>query len=150
MSLEIQLRRLGRELRNYQLGVFWKIPEEMTQTPCDFIGHTTIGRAILIEAKEVNRTSLPINDSPGLLPHQWNALLEANLANALTFICWARQGTCATITMDMALRLSKDRLSIPWDKIGDRFKRPYLGAGNHLTLLEPWMSPAAALERLRS
>jgi hypothetical protein len=79
-ALELLLRKAGRELADHQVCRFFKVPEEMQQTPCDFFGYTKIGRAILIEAKWVHRTNLPINCSPGLLPHQWNELEAANKA----------------------------------------------------------------------
>jgi hypothetical protein len=139
-KLEILLRRAGRELADHQICKFFKIPEEMTQTPCDFIGYTVSGRAILIEAKMVTRTSLPINDkSNGLSIHQWNELLDANRAGALALISWANAGVCATITMDMAIELTRGRKSIPWQKIEKKYHRPLSGPDCHLRLLEPWL-----------
>lgn len=137
--LEILLRRAGRELADYQVARFFKVPEEMSQTPCDFFGYTVHGRAILIEAKEVNRTALPIGNDPGLQPHQWNELGDANRAGALALICWARGGVCATITYDIAAFLSKDRRSIPWEKIEGKFLRPMSGSFCHLALLDHWL-----------
>lgn len=138
-KLELLLRKAGRELADYQVARFYKIPEEMTQTPCDFLGFTSSGRAILIEAKMVERTSLPINDKPGLLPHQWNELCDANRAGALALVCWSRGDVCATISMDMAIALSANRLSIPWDKIDQRYHRSMRGPDCHLALLDHWL-----------
>lgn len=138
-KLEEYLRRAGRELADYQVARFFKIPEEMQQTPCDFIGYTVHGRAILIEAKMVERPSLPINCEPGLSAHQWNELCDANKAGALALICWARQSVCATLTMDMALKLADGRASIPWRKIEEKFLRPMWGSHCHLTLLDQWL-----------
>lgn len=138
-KLEMILRHLGRELADYQVCRFYKIPEEMQQTPCDFIGFTAIGRAILIEAKMVNRTALPINDSSnGLSLHQWNELCDANRAGALALICWARQGIVKTFGIDMAIALSKDRRSIPWDGIPETLGRD-LSIEHRLRILDHWL-----------
>ena len=137
--LELLLRRAGRELADYQVARFYKIPEEMQSTPCDFIGFTSIGRAILIEAKMVNAPSLKIAGEPGLSAHQWCELGDANKAGALSLICWARGDICATISFDMAAALAQDRKSIPWEKIEGRFLRPMRGGPCHLTLLDHWL-----------
>lgn len=122
----------------------------MTATPCDFFGYTSSGRAILIEAKLVNRTSLPICSNPGLQPHQWAELLDANRAGALALICWARKDVCAAITMDMAVALSGDRRSIAWKDIPDRYLRPLSGPSCHLRLLELWLPlPSSAAPGLQ-
>jgi hypothetical protein len=135
-KLESMLRKAGRELADHQVCRFFKVPEGMQQTPCDFFGYTRVGQAVMIEAKMVNRPSLPISDSPGLQPHQWNELLDAHRAGVLAIICWAKGSYCASLTMDIALRLSKDRLSIPWNLIPDTFMRPMFGADAHLHLLD--------------
>lgn len=138
-KLEILLRKAGRELADYQVARFFKVPEEMAQTPCDFFGYTAYGRAILIEAKMVERTALPIGSSPGLQPHQWNELADANRAGALSLICWSRKDVCATLSFDLALKLAEDRRSIPWDKIESKYLRPMTGAACHLGLLDHWL-----------
>lgn len=138
-KLEALIRQAGRELADYQVARIFKVPEEMQQTPCDFFGYTVHGRAILIECKMVNRTSLPISESPGLSAHQWNELSDANKAGALALICWSRGHVCATLTMDMAIRLSHGRLSIPWSSIEERFLRPMIGPDCHLKILDQWL-----------
>ncbi len=138
-KLELMLRKAGRELADYQVARLFKVPEEMVQTPVDFFGYTAAGRAILVEAKMVNRTSLPIGKEPGLLPHQWCELLDANRANCLALICWARGGVCATIDMDIAVSISYGRKSIPWSDIDERYFHAMSGPTAHLGLLEPWL-----------
>ncbi|MCP4899935.1 MAG: hypothetical protein GY906_23450 [bacterium] len=138
-DLERLIRKAGRELMDYQVARIFKVPEEMTQTPCDFFGYTVDGRAIMIEAKMVNRPSLPIRKSPGLSVHQWNELEDANRANVIALICWARGNVCKTITMDMAIELSRDRRSLPWAKIEKRFSRSMEGPKAHLALLDQWL-----------
>jgi hypothetical protein len=94
----------------------------------------------MIEAKMVKGTSLAISDtSNGLSIHQWNELCDANRAGALALICWANRGVCATISMDVAIFLSKGRLSIPWAGIDARFCRPMRGKQSHLHLLDHWL-----------
>lgn len=139
-KLETLLRKAGRDLADWQVARIFKVPEEMVWTPVDFFGYTREGRAILIEAKMVSRKSLPIGKSPGLLPHQWAELLDANRANCLALICWCYRGKVATITVDMAIELSRGRKSIPWESIDDRYIQPLEGPGaDHLRLLEPWL-----------
>jgi hypothetical protein len=138
--LELLLRKAGRELADYQVARFFKVPEEMAQTPSDFFGYTAHGRAILIEAKMVHRASLPIADDPGLQAHQWNELMDAHRAGAIALICWSQGQTCATISMDVAITLAADRKSIPWKAIPPRFFRPLVGPLCWLRLLEPWIS----------
>lgn len=112
----------------------------MAQTPCDFFGYTACGRAILIEAKMVDRPSLPIRDRPGLEAHQWNELDDANRAGALALICWARRGIVKTFGMDMARALSvgSGRVSIAWGAIPDHLARP-LSAVDRLRILDHWL-----------
>lgn len=138
-KLEILLRKAGRELADYQVARIFKVPEEWARTPCDFFGYTSSGRAILIEAKEVSRASLPIGCSPGLKVHQWEALMEANRANCLALLCWACGDTCATMTMDMVVELSKGRRSIAWKDIPEQYLHPMRGRKAHLGLLDPWL-----------
>jgi len=139
-KLELVLRKTGRILAEHQIAHLFKVPEEMQSTPVDFFGYTAAGRAILVEAKMVSRPSLPIGDSPGLQPHQWNALLDANRANCLALICWSRDDVVATIDVDMALELSKGRKSIPWTAIPDSYYRT-LSSNSYrcLDLLDHWL-----------
>jgi hypothetical protein len=139
-KLEILLRKAGRDLADHQVCRFFKVPEEMTATPCDFFGYTSCGRAILIEAKMVQRTSLPIGNIPGLSKHQWNELRDANKAGAHALIVWAQGDRSACIPMDMAIQMTMDRKSIPWKGIPKHLHRPLRGADAHLHLLEPWIS----------
>ena len=139
-KLEALVRKAGRELMDYQVARLFKVPEEMSQTPCDFFGYTVEGRAILLECKMVNRTSLPIaSTSNGLSVHQWNELMDANRANALALICWSRGDVCATITMDIAIKLAEGRRSIAWDHIDSRYLRSMSGPRCHLELLDHWL-----------
>lgn len=139
-ALEALVRKAGRELMDYQVARIFKVPEEMTQTPCDFFGYTVSGRAILIECKMVERTSLPINDkSNGLSIHQWNELVDAEKAGCLALICWAQKDICKTITMDMARWFVQGRKSINWKDIDDKYARPMAGKKAHLRLLDHWL-----------
>lgn len=140
-ALEAVIRKAGRELMDYQVAHLFKVPEEMSQTPCDFFGYTSIGRAILLEAKHVNRTSLPIGTSNGLSPHQWNELCDANRAGCLALISWARGKVCKTISMDMAIAYSEGRKSIPWSSIPDSYGR-HLKPSLSLELLDHWLPVA--------
>lgn len=137
-KLEVLLNMLGRELADHQVARFFKIPEAMTQTPVDYIGYTRIGRAILIEAKEVNVPRLPIGTKPGLLPHQWSELVEANRAGALALICWAKHGKVATIGVDQAVAYAAGKKSIPWEAIPETYIREF-SASRRLQILDHWL-----------
>ncbi len=138
--LETLLRHTGRMLAEHQVAYLFKVPEELTTTPCDFFGYTRHGRAILLEAKEVSsRPSLPIGCEPGLSKHQWNALRDAGRANCIALICWLYEGVLATIDIDMAVELSHDRRSIPWRKIPERFLHPEPKPSTCLEILEPFI-----------
>lgn len=138
-KLESLIRKAGRDLADWQVARIFKVPEEMMQTPCDFFGYTIAGNAILIECKMVSRTALPICMSPGLAPHQWIALEEANRANCIALICWMRGKECAVLSMDMAQSMSLGRKSIAWADIPDQYIHTTVGADAHLHLLEPFL-----------
>lgn len=137
--LEALIRHTGRVMAEHQIAYLFKVPEEMVATPCDFFGYTKDGRAMLIECKEVARTSLPIGNSPGLAKHQWNALRDAGRANCIALICWMRKGILATIDIDMAAKLSENRRSIPWKDIPERFLHAKPKPSTCLELLEPFI-----------
>ena len=137
-KLEILIRSAGRLLADHQTARLFKVPEEMVSTPCDFFGYTNIGRAILLEAKMVNRPALPVGVAPGLTKFQWNELRNANRAGALSLISWCRGLTVATISFDMAEAFAAGRKSIPWHKIDSKYHRP-LSERCKLELLDYWL-----------
>jgi len=138
-KLELLIRKAGRCLRDHQVAVLRKIPEEFQQTDCDFYGYNVTGRAILVEAKMVNRAALPIGTSNGLQAHQWVALCDANKANVLALICWMKGDTIATFDIDMAILFAYQRKSIPWDLIPDKFKHK-MGVRIWETMFEPYLT----------
>ena len=138
--LESLLRKAGFELAHHQVARFWKIPEALQQTPCDFMGFTNTGRAILIEAKQVQGTSLSIGKrTNGLQPHQYLALKEANKAGALAFVLWANGDECAQMSFDMVRVFAEYRRSIPWREIQKKFVRPFNDRIDPLSLLDVWL-----------
>lgn len=119
MHLERSLRRAGNDLANRQVARFWKVPEDMSQTPCDFMGFTVHGRVVMIEAKQVARSSLPIANSPGLQKHQFGALQECWRAGGIAIVAWAHRGMVAVLPFETVMRLSiqQSRMSIAWKDI---------------------------------
>ncbi len=92
-TLEILLRKIGRNLADEQVCRFFKIPEEMKVTPCDFFGYSRTGRAILIEAKMYSATErLPIRKEGskgcGIACHQLQELDDAQKAGAISLFVW--------------------------------------------------------------
>lgn len=126
-SLESDTRAAGRYLHDHQMARFWKIPNDLKitsggfavfaeQTPCDFMGFTSSGRALLIECKECKASSLSMG-SRGLKPHQWLALQECHDAGGIAVLLWRRKGVDAILDVDMIRKFSKGKLSIPWSAI---------------------------------
>lgn len=115
------MREVARHLYDAQVAHLFKVPEEWTQTPCDFFGHTAHGRAIMMECKQVNRTSLPIHDAPGLAPHQWLHLRQGAACGVHAFIIWRRRQETAVLKIPAAVLLSEGRASIPWKGGADGF-----------------------------
>lgn len=113
-QLEKDVREIARNLYNMQIAFIFKVPEEMQQTPVDFFGHTTEGLAIFIECKQVRRTSLPIGKDPGIAPHQWVALRQANACGVLTYVIWRNEDFTALIPFRVCEEFFNTRRSIPW------------------------------------
>lgn len=113
-KLEHLITLAGRALADRQVCRIFRIPGAMTATPCDFAGYAADGRAILIEAKMVDRSYLPLGKSPGLKPHQWNELCDAQRAGALAIIAWQRGDAVALISPTQAALLAGTSRSIPW------------------------------------
>lgn len=123
-SLELLLRKAESYLRWRQICTYWKIPTDLrltknsavfgAQSPCDFIGHTTDGRALLIEAKMCQRPSLPVPNSGGIKGHQWMALRDAHRAGAVALIVWQRGDKISVLPFDVAEKIRGSRRSIPW------------------------------------
>lgn len=121
-SLEKLIKQAGIDLANEQVARLFKVPESMEQTPCDFFGYTKTGRAILVEAKRVKAASLKIGGKPGMQPHQWAELDDANRANAIALIAWQNGDAIAVFSMDQAIAWSAGRKSISWRSIPDDYK----------------------------
>ena len=52
---------------------------------------------------------------------------------------------CATISFDMVLALSENRMSVPWNRIHRRFHRKMTGDDAELHLLDHWLPAGAHL-----
>lgn len=113
-KLELEARAFFRQLYNEQLAFIFKVPEELQQTPCDFFGFNRLGRAILIECKQVNRKKLPIGTSNGLQAHQWTALRQAHECGALSYLLWRRGEDTVCLPWSVCRTLSEGRRSIEW------------------------------------
>lgn len=113
-KLEKLVKLASIALYNTQVAWLFKVPEEMGQTPCDFFGHTSKGRAILLECKNVDRAALPIGTSNGLAPHQVRALTQAERGRAISLLAWMRRDQVAIVTTKHWLALSEGRESVPW------------------------------------
>jgi penicillin-binding protein-related factor A (putative recombinase) len=93
------------------------------ESPADFWGFTTTGRAILVECKECGNPSLPLSPS-GLKVHQRLALMEVHSAGGVALLVWQRRRQIAVIDMDILERISRGRKSIPWADIPAEFIHP--------------------------
>lgn len=148
--LELLIRKAARALCDYQVAKLWKLPNDLRITgagtmafgdemPADFMGHTIGGRAFMVEAKMHNDPSLPIGSKSGVTPNQWTSLLECHKAMGLALIAWQRGDEIAVFDMDVAVELSKDRRSIPWEKIQKRFLHSVESPSVHLDMFEPYL-----------
>lgn len=138
-ELERVVRAAGKRLTEKQQAKLWKIPNDLRITssgecawgdrlPCDFIGHTAHGRAILLECKQTRGTRLPVGPR-GLKAHQFIALQEAHDAGAIALVIWARGKDVAAIPMDMLCHLLEGRKSIAWYSIPPRYVRTFTVEG---------------------
>ena len=112
-KLETDIREFARQLYDEQAAFLFKVPEEMTQTPCDFFGFTRLGRAVLLEAKMVNRPSLPLGKEPGLRPHQLRALDQAEKSGCVSALIW-RRGDVTVVVPYADIFVVTGRKSLPW------------------------------------
>lgn len=147
-ELERLIRKAAKSLREYQVATMWKIPNDLRITgsglatyadeqPADFIGHTTTGRVIMVEAKQHKGDRLPLYSKGGITPYQWTSLLECHKAGGIALIVWQRGDEVATLDMDMVQALATDRRSIAWKKIQKSFCHPATTDTAHLTIFEP-------------
>lgn len=139
------VRRVGRKLEELQRAKLWKLPNDLRITssgeavygekgPADFFGHTSSGRAIFIECKDIKGTSLALG-SRGIKPHQWIAIAELTRAGGIGLVIWARDEMVAILDVDMIRSLTRGRKSISWNAIPGEWKHPLTGPGI-LALLE--------------
>jgi penicillin-binding protein-related factor A (putative recombinase) len=132
-ALELHVRKVAWELHDHQVARLYKIPNDVKmeagvivhgeQTPCDFIGFTVTGRAILIECKMFKELSLPVGDK-GLKAHQLKAITECHKAGGIGLLVWQRGAELAVIDPDQVLAYSRGRKSIPWKAIAAKYKKP--------------------------
>lgn len=124
-ELENTMRAAERHLRTRQVCVYWKIPNDIRLTseselifgdtgPCDFMGHTVDGTALLIEAKMCKGPRLAVPSKSGIRGHQWMALRDCHAAGGHAIIAWQRESEVAVLTWNRASNLLGSRRSIPW------------------------------------
>jgi len=137
--LETMVRRVGRKLEELQRAKLWKMPNDLRITssgeavygekgPADFYGHTSSGRAIFIECKDIKATSLALG-SRGIKPHQWIALAELHRAGGIGLVVWARGEMVTVLDVDMIKSLTRGRKSISWKAIPGKWKHPLTQPG---------------------
>lgn len=97
-----------------------------TRTGCDFFGFTRHGRVIMLEAKEHQGPSLPIDvaDGHGVKHHQMTHLRDCHRAGGIALVVWRRDREVAVLDVDMIERLSSGRRSVAWAAIPESFRRP--------------------------
>ena len=132
-ALELRVRRVACDLHDHQVARLYKIPNDVKmeqgvivhgeQTPCDFIGFTVSGRAILLECKMFSKPSLPLGEK-GLKQHQLKAITECHRAGGIGLLIWQHGAEIAVIDPEQVLAYGRGRKSIPWKAIPPRFIRP--------------------------
>ncbi len=131
-ALETYVRKLAVALHEYQICRLYKIPNDIKitggkiihadQGPCDFIGFTVTGRAMLVECKMFQKPSLPIGEK-GLKPHQYRALVEVHRAGGIGLLVWQNDFTIAVIDPEQITKYSRGRKSLPWKAIPESYKK---------------------------
>lgn len=108
------------------------------KTGCDFFGYDCSARAIMVECKMREKTSLGIGPKSDIKPHQWNELMFCHNAGGVALIVWQRGEEVAVFDMDIAQRLSiaEDRVSIPWKQIPKLYKHH---ESEKYRLLDPYL-----------
>lgn len=134
-ALELHVRKVAWALHDHQIARLYKIPNDVKleagvvvhgeQTPCDFIGFTITGRAILLECKMFQKLSLPLGKK-GLKPHQLKAITECHRAGGIGLLVWQHGVQIAVIDADQVRVYSKGRKSLPWKAIPARFTHPVI------------------------
>lgn len=132
-KLELLVAKASSQLSACGLARWWKIPTDLrligdgrmvhgSWNPCDFMGFTSTGRSILIEAKMCSRNRLAVGGerTSGLKGHQWSSLKLADRCGAVALIAWMRQDQVAVIPFATAARFLDGRFrSIPWFELED-------------------------------
>lgn len=143
--LETMVRRAGRKLEELQRAKLWKMPNDLRITssgeavygekgPADFFGHTSSGRAIFIECKDIKSGCLALG-SRGLKLHQWIALTELHNCGGIGLVIWAKEDMVTILDVDMIKSLTRGRKSVSWRAIPGEWKHPLTQPGI-LALLE--------------
>lgn len=136
---------MARLLEEKQRAKLWKMPNDLRLTgsgvavygekgPADFFGHTSSGRAVFIECKDIKSAALPLG-SRGIKPHQWIALAELHKCGGIGLVIWSRLEHVAIMDVDMIKSLTRGRKSVSWNAIPGEWKHPLTEHGI-LTLLE--------------
>lgn len=113
-QLESAVKEAAKTLHCQGCCTLFKIPEEMRQTPCDFVGYDRYGRIIMVECKILNRKSLPCGGGSGCKPHQLGALLQCHRAGGHAFLLWSRGAEVALLPMGAVESMLEGRKSLPW------------------------------------
>lgn len=107
------------------------------------MGFTRTGRVVLIEAKETKRPLLSVG-TRGLKYHQFQCLMECHKAGGIALLCWLHNGVLAVLDPDMIREFTRERRSIPWGKIPERFLCAISRDTEFLWCLEPFLAPGEA------
>lgn len=133
-QLEAMVRDVAGLLEAKGACKLWKIPNDLRitgsgamafceQTPCDFFGHTSEGKVILIECKDVKGARLPFS-AAGFKPHQRTALEECAKTSGIAILLWKHQDQVVALTPWEVAKLSEGRRSLAWSAVED-MARPF-------------------------
>lgn len=135
-SLERKIGSAAKDLRATGKAMLWKWPTGMIEkdgrvlhtqrTGCDFFGYDRGGKVVMVECKICKDPLLKLNERNGLRPHQFDALRNCSRAGGHALIVWQHKDEVAVFSVDlysMAVE-EEDRMSLRWDRISDRLKRP--------------------------
>lgn len=151
--LERLVRAVGKRLQDEQRAKLWKLPNDLRVLPegqvrfgeagpCDFVGHTSAGRVVMLECKQVKGPRLSLGGKGHVRPHQLRALLECGAAGGVGLLVWQHGDELAVIAAPVLLAFAARR-SLPWAMVPASVRRPATEDGL-LELLEPYLPAAVA------
>lgn len=133
-QLERMVREASKALEAKGVCRLWKIPNDLrltggsgltfgSQTPCDFFGHDSSGRIVMIECKDIKGHRLPMSPA-GLKPHQRTALEDCAKTSGAAILIWKHGNRVVALSPWEIADYTRNRRSISWKAV-EKLSRPF-------------------------